>query len=114
MFLQLENVGAYEEFLPLCCRSFESCSFHRDKTRVRQAGMDFKEAHAFRATFLKFCPLIVCLPHYGLSSDLSKKKKNSHSQFSAMSVFFSLMHLQVLEAVCKIYSMMSQVCRSWT
>jgi len=48
----------------------ESCSFHRAKTRVRQAGADFKEAHTFRATLLKFCTLVVCLPYSGLSSDL--------------------------------------------
>ena len=45
-------------------------SFHRAETRVREAGANFKKAEAFRATIIKFCTLVGCLPHLGPSSDL--------------------------------------------
>lgn len=65
-FLQLENVGTYEWFLPLSCRHGLSSPFHGAKSRVRQTrswDVQYKEAWTFRATPLTFCALVACLPH---------------------------------------------------
>lgn len=71
-FLQLENVGAYECFQPLCL----IITLCRAKTRVRQARSQdakYEEAHTFRTTLLIFCAPVTCLPHPSPSLDLPKK-----------------------------------------
>ena len=54
-----------------------------------------KEAHPFRVTFLNFCTLVACMPHFSPSPNLSNK---FYSWFYAVSIS-PPPHLWVLEAV---------------
>lgn len=71
-FLQLDNVGAYECFLPLWLFNHHPSQGQDQGEASWVVAAKYEEAHTFRATLLIFSALVACLPHPRPRLDLSK------------------------------------------